>query len=49
MFDGVGIPAKALNYDCTWPEAWTWMRDALNLMTRVDEKPDLMISLETFH
>ena len=49
MFDGVEFPAKALNYERTWPEAWTWMCDALNLMARVDEKPGMMCSFEKFH
>ena len=38
MFEGVEIPAKALVYGRTWPEAWTWMCDAFNTMARVDEK-----------
>ena len=46
MFDGVEFPAKALNYERTWPEAWAWMCDALNLMARVDEKPGMMCFFE---
>ena len=41
--------AKALNYKRTWPEAWTSMCDAPNLMARVDEKPRMMCSFEEFH
>ena len=49
MLDGGEIPPKALNYEPRWPEAWTWMCDALNLMARVDEKPGMMCSFEMFH
>ena len=34
MFDGVEFPTKALNYEHSWPEAWTWMCDALDLAVR---------------
>ena len=44
MFDGVEFPAKALSYKRTWPEAWTWMCDALNIMVHVEEKPGMMCS-----
>ena len=46
MFDGVEFPAKALNHERTWPGAWTWMCDALNLMVRVDQKPGMMCSFD---
>ena len=49
MFVGVEVPAKAINYERTWPEASTWMCDALNLMARVGEKPGMMCSFEKFH
>ena len=49
MCEGVQFPAKALNYDRMWPEAWTWMCDAFNLMARVDEKPGMLCSFEKFH
>ena len=46
MLDGVTIPAKALDFGRTWPEALTWMCDALNIMARADEKPGMMCSFE---
>ena len=49
MFDGVEFPAKAIIYERTWAEAWTWMCDVLNLVARVDEKPGMMCSFEKFH
>ena len=49
MFDGAGFPAKALDYGRTWPEAWTWMCNALNIMARVDEKPAMMCYFQKFH
>ena len=42
MFDGVRFPANAHNYERTWPEAWTWVCDAFNLMARANEKPGMM-------
>ena len=48
MFDGVEFPAKALNYERTWPEAWTRMCDTLNVMVRVDENPGMMCPFEKF-
>ena len=38
-----------LYYERTWPEAWTWMFDALDLMARIDENPGMMHSIEMFH
>ena len=49
MFDGVEIPAKAPQYERTWPEAWAWMFNALNLMARMDDNSGIMCSLEKFH
>jgi len=49
MFEGVEIPAKALDYGRMWLEAWTSMCDAFNIMARVDEKPDMTSSFEKFH
>ena len=49
MFKSVEFPAKALDYGRTWPETWTWMCDALNIMARVDENPDMTSAFETFH
>ena len=46
MFDGEEFPFKALNYDRTWQETWTWICDGLNLMARLDEKPGMMCSFE---
>ena len=44
-----GFRANALNYESTWPEAWTRMCSALNLMARVDEYPGIMCSFEKFN
>ena len=49
MFDGVEFPAKALDYGRTWPEACTWVCDAVYLMAWVDEKPGNLCSFEKFH
>ena len=49
VFDGVDFSAKTLDCGRTWPEAWTWMCDALNIMARVDDKPAMMCSFEKFH
>ena len=49
MFEGVEFPAKALDYGRTWPEAWTCMCDAFNIIVRVDDKPDMTCSFERFH
>ena len=32
MFKSVEFPSKALDYGRTWPETWTWMCDALNII-----------------
>lgn len=49
VFDGVEFAVKAPNYGRTWPETWTWKRNALNLMTRADKKPGITWSVEDFH
>ena len=49
MFEGVEFPAKALDYGRTWPDAWTWMCEALSTIARVNEKPEMTSSFEKFH
>ena len=49
MFEGVKIPAKALDHGRTCPDAWTWTCDAFNIIARVDEKPEMTSSFEKFH
>ena len=41
--------AKALDYWRMWPNVSTRTCDALNVMARVDEKPDMTCSYEKFN
>ena len=49
MLEAVEFPVKTLDFARTWPDAWTWMCDALNIRVRVDEAPGMMCYIEKFH
>lgn len=40
-FPDVAYQTRALNYSMTWPEAWKWTVEALNISARVDDKSDM--------
>ena len=49
MLEAVEFPVKTLDFARTWPDASTWMCDALNIRVRVDEAPGMMCYIEKFH
>ena len=41
-FPDLPFPRKALIWDKIWPEAFSWMKDCINISARVDDKPGML-------
>ena len=49
QFPDLRLPRKALIWDKTWPEAFSWMNDCINISARVDDKPDMLCPWEKLY
>ena len=41
-FPDFQVPRKALIWDKIWPEELSWRNDCINILARVDDKPDML-------
>ena len=48
-FPDFQFPRKALIWDKTWPEAFSWINDCINISARVDDKPDILCAWEKLY
>ena len=48
-FPDLQFPRKALIYEKIWPEAFSSMNDCINILARVDDKPDMLCPWEKLY